>query len=348
MTAFNRSLLLGFALSLGASWGQAQMAFAQSAASEQSPQSPLQRFKERRAERQKAQAEAASTQSPAVQMTGPGDYNFTLQHDGVERMYRVHVPTSYSAGKPVALVVAMHGGGGSMDIQANDKYYGQISKSDQAGYVVAFPNGYSRFDSGKLATWNAGNCCGAARDKQVDDVRFIKEMVAQIRTQLNIDPKRIYADGMSNGGLMSYRLACELPQMFSAIAAVAGTDNTKVCTPTQPVSILHIHAKDDDHVLFNGGSGRKSTQETDFVSVPATIAKWVKINSCNSTPKRVLSVSGAYCDAYASCSGGTEVKLCVTETGGHSWPGGTKVRGGAQGSSALSATDMIWDFFESH
>jgi len=294
-----------------------------------------------RERRQQRQAE------PATSINGPGDYAMSMEHAGQQRLYRVHVPASYRADRPVPLVLALHGGGGDAQIQANDAFYGQISKSDAEGYVVAFPNGFSRFKSGKLATWHAGLCCGAARDQGVDDVGFIRALVQQLRSQLNIDAQRVFADGMSNGGMMAYRLACESPDVFKAVAAVAGTDNTRSCTPSRPISILHIHAKDDDMVLFNGGAGRLREQVNDFVSVPETVSRWVQRNGCAATPRRVLDRAGATCEVYAPCSGGTEVKLCVTETGGHSWPGGAKPRGGAAGSSALSATDEIWAFFNS-
>jgi len=279
-------------------------------------------------------------------INGAGDYTFKLVHGGHTRMYRVHVPPGYSASKPMPLVFSLHGGGGNMDYQADDKFYGQIAQSDKSGYVVVFPNGYSRLPSGKLATWNAGHCCGAARDRNIDDVGFIREIVKRLSAQPGIDAQRVFANGMSNGGLMAYRLACEMPEVFKAIAAVAGTDNTKACTPSQPVSVLHIHAKDDERVLFNGGNGRNmSDKVTAFVAVPDSVAKWVRLNGCSATPKRVLEVAGASCDAYFACKGGVEVKLCVTETGGHSWPGGTKPRGGAAGSTAISATEVMAEFF---
>lgn len=175
---------------------------------------------------------------------------------------------------------------------------------------------------------------------------FIREIVKRLSAQPGIDAKRVFANGMSNGGLMAYRLACEMPEVFKAIVAVAGTDNTRSCAPSQPVSVLHIHAKDDERVLFNGGAGfNKSDQVTDFVAVPDSVAKWVRLNGCNATPQRVLETAGAHCDAYSHCKGGVEVKLCVTETGGHSWPGGKKPRGGAAGSTAISATEMMAEFF---
>jgi polyhydroxybutyrate depolymerase len=278
-------------------------------------------------------------------LPGPGDYSFSLDHGGLLRRYRVHVPPSYSAAKPMPMVFSLHGGGGNMNYQADDNYYGQVTKADQAGYVAVFPNGYSRFKGGQLATWNAGNCCGQARDQGVDDVGFIREIVQRLSAEPGIDAKRIFANGISNGGMMSYRLACDMPEVFKAIASVAGTDNTKSCTPKAPVSILHIHARDDELELFEGGSGRKSDKVTAFVSVPDSTAKWVRLNGCNATPKRVFENAGAYCDAYSPCRSGVEVKLCVTPTGGHSWPGGKKPRGGAPGSMALSATDVISDFF---
>lgn len=280
-------------------------------------------------------------------ISGAGDYSLTLQHGGYKRLYRVHVPASYVPGVPVALVLSLHGGGGNMDYQANDAYYGQVSKSEQVGYVAVFPNGFSRLPGGKLATWNAGHCCGAARDKPSDDVGFLRALVAHLHTQLTIDPQRIFANGMSNGGMMAYRLACEASDVFKAVAAVAGTDNTQTCIPAKPISVLHIHARDDERVLFNGGAGQDRAAVTDFVSVPDSVSKWVRLNQCSPTPKRVLERSGAYCDVYGACKGGVEVKLCVSDSGGHSWPGGTKVRGGAAGSTVFSATDLIAEFYSS-
>jgi polyhydroxybutyrate depolymerase len=280
--------------------------------------------------------------------TAPGDYSYAIEFGGHKRLYRVHVPASYAPDKPVGLVFALHGGGGNMDLQANDAYYGQVAQAEKDGYVVVFPNGFSRLPGGKLATWNAGNCCGAARDKGSDDVGFVREIVRRLKTTLNVDSKRIYANGMSNGAMMAYRLACEAGDVFAAIAAVAGTDNTATCAPPGAVSVLHIHARDDDMVLFNGGAGRDRAAVTSFVAVPDSVAKWVRMNVCSVTPKRVLEVNGAYCDSYSPCKDGAEVKLCVTETGGHSWPGGTKVRGGAAGASSLSATGLIGEFFGTH
>ena len=280
----------------------------------------------------------------------PGDYSYTLQHNGLTRQYRVHVPRSYNRAQPTALLVSLHGGGGDMDHQADDTHYGHISASESEGFVAVFPNGYSKLPSGKLATWNAGTCCGSARDQVVDDVGFIRAIIARVRQQLNVDHNRVYATGMSNGAMMAYRLACEMADTFKAIAAVAGTDNTTQCAPAAAVSVLHIHAQDDDRVLFAGGAGqafRDASSVTNFVSVPASMAQWVRHDNCQPDPQRILTNAGAYCERYANCRDGAQVQLCVTTTGGHSWPGGTKVRGNAPTSHALNANDVMWKFFRS-
>jgi polyhydroxybutyrate depolymerase len=273
-----------------------------------------------------------------------GDFSFTLQHGGAERMYRVHVPAKYDPAQPAPLLVAMHGGGGNMDLQADDRYYGQITASEREGAIVVFPNGSSRFSSGKLATWNAGDCCAGAVRRGEDDVGFIRAVVADVQSRWNIDKRRVFATGISNGGMMAYRLACEASDVFTAIAPVAGTDNTRECKPSRPVSVLHIHAKDDPRVLFDGGQGQ-ALGAASHVSVPATIAKWVEHDRCPAAAQRVLDKPGAWCELHAPCDGGAQVELCVTETGGHSWPGGAKPRGGPPPSQAISANDMMWDFF---
>lgn len=310
--------------------------------------------------REKLQQRLADQPEPRVtarvtdKITKPGDYTFAIDYPGLRRYYMMHVPPSYRPDKPVPLLFALHGGGGDMGYMARDEFYGQISTSDKRGHVVVFPNGYSNFPSGKLATWNAGNCCGQGRDRRIDDVGFFRSMVKNITGQMNIDSTRIYSTGMSNGGMMSHRLACEASDIFRAIASVAGTDGTLDCKPKHPVSILHIHAKDDDHVLYGGGAGQEAFRDpstvADFVSVPKTISRWVKRNQCNTNPQRVKEVKGAHCDLYTGCADGAQVKLCVTDTGGHSWAGGSKpggVKRKSPTSKAISANDEMWAFFNS-
>jgi polyhydroxybutyrate depolymerase len=178
-------------------------------------------------------------------------------------------------------------------------------------------------------------------------VGFLRAVVADVKRRTAIDGQRVSAIGMSNGGMMAYRLACEASDVFRGIMAVAGTDNTSSCQPATPVPVLHVHARNDDRVIYDGGAGEAFRSEalvTDFVAVPATVEKWVKLNRASATPQRVLSVAGAYCDLHEAGPDGAPVKLCVTEGGGHSWPGGSKARGDAP-SQAIRANDLMWEFF---
>jgi polyhydroxybutyrate depolymerase len=244
--------------------------------------------------------------------------------------------------------MALHGGGGSAAYQADDASYGLVSKSEQAGFVVVFPNGITERGNGMFATWNAGRCCARARDQDVDDVGFLRAVIADVMSRIGIDPRRVFAIGMSNGAMMAYRLACEAADVIRGIMAVAGTDNTRACTPSRSVAVLHVHARDDDRVLFEGGAGknfRRKDVVTDFTSVPDTIDRWVRFDHAALSARRVLTVPGAWCDRHDAGPGGAPVQLCVTDTGGHSWPGGSKSRAGAAPSQAIRANDVMWDFF---
>lgn len=281
--------------------------------------------------------------TPGASALTPGSHELALRHDGGERGFILHVPRAYRADQPAPLVLALHGGGGSMNVMARDRLYGLVAQSESSGWIVVFPNGYSR-RGGRLATWNAGICCGAARDRGSDDVGFLRAVVADVQRRLAVDARRIFVTGMSNGGMMAYRLACEASDVFRAVAAVAGTDGTTTCRPARPVAVFHIHARDDDRVLFYGGSGSASHTHADFVSVPATVAKWAQLNACSGPPQPLPDQPGVQCEVRGGCQGGVEVRLCVTDSGGHAWPGGRKALGG-KGSDALDATAEIWHFF---
>lgn len=296
-------------------------------------------------ERLKARAEQRRAERAAEVPAGLQ----TLQVQG--RQVLVHLPAGHDVTRPAPLVLAFHGGGGHAAYMADDSKYGLQKKADAAGFIVAFPNGYSKLPGGRFATWNAGGCCGDARDTGSDDVGFARAVVAALKARFNVDADRVFATGMSNGGMLSHRLACEAADVFRAVASVAGTDATDRCTPARPISVLHIHARDDDHVLFNGGAGagafRDDSKVMSFVSVPETVSRWVQRNHCAATPQPLPGqTAGASCEAYTGCSGGVSVQLCVTDSGGHSWPGAATVRRGKPGASqALDANDTIWRFF---
>lgn len=302
------------------------------------------------AARAAASVGAAASTAGSDPIAVPGTHEIDLEHGGQRRRALVHVPRRYDPARATPLLLAFHGGGGHMQLMAGP-HYGLLDKAEQAGFVAVFPNGSSRFPGGRLATWNAGNCCGFARDNGVDDVGFVRTLVKHLQGRLTIDARRIFATGMSNGGMLAHRLGCEASDLVRAVAPVAGTDGTPGCTSPRPVSVLHIHARDDTHVSFEGGPGPDAVpdrrQIADFDAVPATMARWARRNRCSGLPEPVLQVPGARCEAWRDCADGALVQLCVTDRGGHSWPGGTRVRvRQAEPSQAISANDVMWEFFE--
>ncbi|OGF26769.1 hypothetical protein A2303_05245 [Candidatus Falkowbacteria bacterium RIFOXYB2_FULL_47_14] len=268
----------------------------------------------------------------------PGDYRRTAVISGIQRYYLLHVPRGLEPGAP--LVFALHGS--MLNAEMMSKSYNWKKKADEEKFLVVFPNGTSRLASGKFANWNAGNCCGYAQESDSDDVGFIRSVIDDIEGMF--DTGKIYVTGISNGAMMAYRLACEMPEKISAIAPVAGTDNTTGCTSEGPVSVMHVHSLLDPRILYEGGCGPDCVTEIQFVSVHDTIKKWTSRNQCASETERILENGYGYCDEYGSCANGTKVRLCTTEDGGHSWPTGSRL---GQASQAFNATDEIWDFFES-
>jgi polyhydroxybutyrate depolymerase len=166
-----------------------------------------------------------------------------------------------------------------------------------------------------------------------------------------VDAKRIYATGMSNGGMMSYKLGCELADKLAAIGPVAGALNVERCAPSQPISVVAVHGIEDQHVLFEGGKPKVQADRAPRVdkSVAYAMEFWRKANGCTAAAKK--ETRGIVREeTYSGCRSGAEVKLYAIEGEGHTWPGGVKGRypGADTPTDKFSATDAIWEFFEAH
>jgi len=267
----------------------------------------------------------------------------------LKRTYFVHVPKGYDPETPTPVVLALHGA--TMNGPMMAWFSGLNKKADEAGFIAIYPNGTGTRSS---FTWNGGNCCGSAMQNNVDDVAFIKALLDDLTQEFQIDTRRVYATGMSNGAIMAYRLASELSDRIAAIAPVAGTMATERCEPRQPVPVIHFHGTMDEFVPFTGGKGKKSLTGTDFYSVDHSIQTWVKLNGCDPNPKAdVLSKDGDELKVtrttYGAGKDGAEVVLVVIEGGGHTWPGMSSTVT-ILGKSALniSANDLMWEFFQKH
>ncbi|MBX3208200.1 MAG: hypothetical protein KF764_24345 [Labilithrix sp.] len=263
-----------------------------------------------------------------------GDADWTIS----ERTVHVHVPASYDPTKGVAVVLDFHGYTSNGTQQAT--YAGMNAKSDSAGFVAVHPEG-----SGLAKSWNAGACCGTAASTDVKDVAFVEAILDELATKLCVDPKRVFATGLSNGGFLSHRLACELSGRIAAIAPVAGVMGVSTCTPTRPVPVMQFHGTSDTLVPYNGNAA------IGYPPVAQTIAGWATRNGCTDTATESFKKDDVRCMTQKQCNAGAEVTLCTVDGGGHTWPGSSTslgIPGLGKTTQAINATDAMWDFFVKH
>ena len=229
--------------------------------------------------------------------------------------------------RPVPLVLNFHGLTQPASLQ--ELLSDLTPLATARGWVVVYPMGVGR-------SWNAGTCCGKAQAEGVDDVRYVRELVAQLSRELCIDRRRIYATGMSNGGLLSYRLACEASDLITAIAPVAAVEVAERCQPRRPVPVLAFNGTADPLVSYQGSKG------WEMPSAGATIERWRKRNACGAS--RVAWQGGEVkCEAGALCK--AEAALCTVEGGGHTWPGGIVAPYLGHTSSDVDASKTMLEWF---
>lgn len=284
-------------------------------------------------------SQAAAPESRGTVVTG------SMRWDGVSRTYRVFVPTSYTAGTPTPLVVGLHGGFGSGRQFERDN--GLKPALAERAMLGVFPDGVAGPLTG-IRTWNAGNCCAYSMNTDVDDVGFIDALVKRLRRQYTVDPARIYAIGHSNGGMLSFRLGCDLPGVFAAIASVAGAvDDTRRCQPGHRLNVLVIHGYRDRNVPYAGGIGAGYSQ-VDYASVADAMTRWRRINRCG--PDSIVTRDGDLRTTDApGCAAGGDLRLRTLLDGNHEWPGGAdRAFIAGSPSDALDATADALDFFLAH
>jgi len=303
---------------------------------------------------------------PSPRSTGPGDWGpgdyppdissaTYLEISGVAgqgenvRQYKVHVPPGYQPDVPAPLVFCIHGLG--QDAVLFCVVGSEMNtQSDEAGFVLVMPNGYQN-------SWNAGTCCGGASTEQIDDVALFRAILTEVGEHVNIDLDRVYATGLSNGGYMSYRLACEAADIITAVAPAAGAIGTNdigggtnadsdfvTCAPSQPVSVLHVHGTQDPLIPFS-------------LQAP-TLSRMAMSNGCATTTKPATqppSAGDTSCVTHDGCPAGIELTACTIEAGGHCWFGSPDcgTGGGPIGlaivgnnSDTMKNTQAAWDFFE--
>ena len=262
-----------------------------------------------------------------------------------QRSYIVDVPPGYDPRRPAPLVFVFHGGGGNASFAKTQSGMTELAKT--AGFIAVYPNGTGRFKN-LLLTWNTTSCCGYAQKENVDEVAFIRALIDTLEATLAVDRRRIYATGLSNGGMMSHLMGCALSDRFAAIAPVSGELSMAECRPTQPVSVLMIHGTADEHLPYNGGVGAKAADPHEVKSVAYALDKWRTLDRCTGA-SHADSTTALIHTSFLSCANGTTVQLYTIIGGGHSWPGSERVRRAQDApSDALDASRVIWDFFAAH
>jgi polyhydroxybutyrate depolymerase len=240
-----------------------------------------------------------------------------IQAGGHDRSYRLYLPAGLPASAP--LVVVMHGVSGSA--RQVERAYGWDKLAQTGKFIVAYPDGLYR-------SWNVDGetCCGRSGRDGVDDVAFIGAAVADIVKHVGVDTARVYASGMSNGGIMSYTLACAT-DIFAAIGPVAGIQLNS-CRSPHPVSVMHIHGTADRLVPYDGGQGYSVINGPPVRDVNAF---WRNVDQCGA---QAVTADGSVTTSAAGCADNRSVVLITVDGGGHEWP--------------TFATARLWEFFAAH
>ncbi|MFQ6089590.1 MAG: alpha/beta hydrolase family esterase [Candidatus Methanofastidiosia archaeon] len=292
-----------------------------------------------------------SKQPTAKQPVSPGDYAFSIEHDDLTRTYKVHVPPSYDKNVKTPVVIYTHGGGGNSETAYID---GMDKASDELGFILVAPESMKIRIDGRFSTrwnggkWQGGECCGTA-----DDVGFISKMIDEIEKKFNVDEDRVYATGISNGGLMTNRLACELSDKIAAVATVAPAAIPQNCTPSRPISVMDIHGTADPCNPFDGGEptlGFCARLPYKRMSPKEVVDSWLKINSCSADFITVYKKRNATCISYRQCKNGAEVEFCKIEGMGHTWPSGSQyLPAYLVGPVSYDISfEQMWEFFKKH
>lgn len=267
----------------------------------------------------------------------------------VWRSYNIHLPTSYNSSTNYPLIVGFHGGqqaATSAQGWTVFAYQSNLSeKADSSGFIVVYPEGRV-FNQNR--SWNAGDCCPPAMNQDVDDVGFIDNLLDSLFANYPIDTTRVYAAGSSNGGMLCYRLACELSHRFAAIATNACSQMYFPCHPINKIPIISFHSKVDPIVFYNGGMGGVPPLTTFyFPSQDSTLHLWSQNYHCQSRDT-IINGSGTDYDFIKihNCSCNVEMHHYATTDGSHSWPGGNPNNNPV--STQISATDLLWSFFQNY
>lgn len=291
----------------------------------------------------------AQTEPKTDVADAPRDITRRLTIDGLKRSYHFHLPKNYDPKTPTPVVVVLHGAGTNGAIM--EKFSGMTAQSDRSGFIVVYPNGTGAADL--LLTWNAGFFPAAVGKKgPPDDIKFLNAALDDLAKIANVDPKRTYVVGMSNGGMMAYRAAAEMSGRFAAMANVAGTIVLDKWEPKHPMPVLHIHGTNDHLVPFKGGDP-KGPAFLRFPSTEQNMKTVCDFNGCRNEPNVTLLPKSkdrfqVTRTDFGKGKNGAEVLLFVIDGGGHTWPGRPAVTFLGPATHNIRASEVMWEFLKKY
>ncbi len=277
---------------------------------------------------------------------GPGDHPRTLNLPGGDREYLVHVPASYNPSLPTPVLLALHPFATTAAMMA--RMSGLNATAEKEGFIVVYPEGTG---IPALRNWNEGGMKG----KTVDDVGFLRATLDDLASLLRIDPKRVYATGLSNGAMMCYRLASEMSDRIAAIAPVAGTMGFPKIEAARSVSVIHFHGTEDRLVPYDGPAPGVPVM-SNFLSVQATMRAWAQANGCGETAsvedlpdKEKDDGTTVRVERWGPGREAAEVVLYTIVGGGHTWPGArASLPFLGKCTRDIDANALLWEFFKRH
>lgn len=287
----------------------------------------------------------------------PGDHSLTLKVGDLERHYLIHLPKVYDGKKPMPVVIMFHGGGGVARAAMKETHW--TDKADQAGFLAVFPEGSAPDPTkrGNFRTnpqgWNDGSGRFHAGEKNIDDVAFAKALLDDLSARFNVDRRRMYLTGFSNGSSLTYRLGVELADRIAAIAPVAssGLRLNDPLTLKRPVPMITIQGAADPRNPLEGGA----VKNFDFIDqrppIKVSVERWAKMLGCPPEPQVLQDKGGVKAVRYGPGRDNSEVDFYIVEGMGHTWPSGESLLPESlvgKTTDKLKANDVIWDFFQRH
>lgn len=267
--------------------------------------------------------------------------NGSLISSGETRRYLLYVPESYDAAKPAPLVITIHGFAQWPAHQAHISHWNNLA--DEYGFIVVYPEG-----TGFPKRWRAGQTEGES-DPAIE-IRFFNDLIDKLESEYSIDPARVYANGLSNGGGMSYVLGCLLSERIAAIGGVSGAYGLPLedCDPGRVVPMIAFHGTVDPIVPYEGGESGDG--RFNLPNIPAWMRERALLNGCDSDPRELPGTGDASVYQYVNCDEDAEVIFYSVAGSGHGWPGGEPIAAWIVGptSQNVDATRLIWDFFQKY